>query len=510
MCPENPKARAKENAEAQAARLFRTASARNAVSSRSHRKCGPTSRSGLRKIQSSRCASQSKDLGKPPQPSNSRYPATQRNPRSLSVNSPTAAHCLVLPPLRNYQEDLLLDRVRTGVILSAPQIGKTAAVACWLLALAWSGPGRLYWWTAPTYQQDLPGMYAIEKLASSAGILESTTKARGSMRVQLTNGSMIDFRSWDNPDNLSGPTVWGLVADEAHLLNPTASRAIRERLSSTGGPIRLIGNSGDIDGEFKRLCDIAADPMSKDYSFTRWTWRDKLAALDAGERAFYAHIIDDEQIALPSWQFKAVYEAEWTTSLSAVFLGVQEANKLHTLKRPRNKDEQYVIGWDIAEAHDYTVGMPVQLISPAKVQAMIRFRRIDYTQLEDRIARASKHWNNALSIIEINGPGRPVFQALRRRGVRVYPWTTTSASKNDMVLATAGDIEYQRLLMADMPPLQAELSAYRSKRTAGGAYAYSAPSGRHDDCVMSLCIGNWGRRLMMAQKNIPSRIRIAS
>ena len=38
------------------------------------------------------------------------------------------------------------------------------------------------------------------------------------------------------------------------------------------------------------------------------------------------------------------------------------------------------------------------------------------------------------------------------------------------------------------PVLVAELEAYEMKRTPGGMLTYSAPSGMHDDCVMSLAL----------------------
>jgi hypothetical protein len=44
------------------------------------------------------------------------------------------------------------------------------------------------------------------------------------------------------------------------------------------------------------------------------------------------------------------------------------------------------------------------------------------------------------------------------------------------------------LRLLDYPPMTAELLAYDAERLPSGAMRYNAPSGQHDDCVVSLML----------------------
>jgi hypothetical protein len=393
-----------------------------------------------------------------------------------------------------YQCGLVRSRKREVVTLSAPQIGKTVGVGCWQLAFAWEHPGSLSWWAAPTFEQTDPGYYTLKDLATSAGVIVSA-KEHHPRRLMLLNGSRIVFKSWDEPQNLSGPTLHSLVMDEAHELTAEAYRILTARLSATYGPIRAIGNAGSVEDYFKVLCDLASDPANADImDFVRWTWRDKLAALRVLNPAAvesYTMEMDSQRRKLSDVVFRCTYEAEWRESSDAVFDKVQE----RTVLSPCNRGERgvrYVIGWDIARSADYTVGVPVPTGQPVSdVRHLVRFHKIGYPELVERIEAYSARFNNALNVIETNGPGQAVLDNLQHRGkCNAIGHVTTNKWKNQAVNAAAGDIQWDRMRFAPLPPLQSELMSYRLKSTPGGVSTYSAPAGKHDDCVMGLVIGN--------------------
>lgn len=395
--------------------------------------------------------------------------------------------------------------------LSAPQLGKTRSVACWSIAIALALRG-LHWWAAPTYKQVMPGFSTIKAGAQRSGLLLGTPiTSSGNRSIRLINGSTIQFVSWEKPENLSGPSIRSLVCDEAHELTTAAWGVLRARRSSTMGPVRLIGNTGDIEGEFKRLCDIAADPQS-DWGFYKWTWMDKYLALGGGKTAAgraFKEMIEDERTHAPSWQFKSIWEAEWLESELAVFANVDAATSLASNPAPV-EGMKYIIGIDLAETTDYTVMLPITADGSTRdVTFMRRFRRMEYPAVAQIAADLSKAWNDAVCAIEINGPGRPVYQWLRKMGVKVYPWTTTSQSKHQAVVDTAGDIEFGRMRLAPLPPLQAEIKSFRRTRTPSGNYVYKAPQGSHDDTVMALVIGNACRTIAQRFSGRLQRMRVS-
>lgn len=394
-----------------------------------------------------------------------------------------------------YQRALYKNLKREVVTLSAPQIGKTVGVACWQLAYAWEHPGSLNWWASPTFEQTDPGFLTLKRLGKSAGVIVAA-KEHHPRRLILTNGARFSFKSWDEPENLSGPTINSLVMDEAHEITEEAYRILTARLSATHGPIRAIGNAGSVEDYFKHLCDLASDTENADMmAFIKWTWHDKLAAFEemgneVGAAAYKAEMNGNRR-KLSDITFRCTYEAEWRESSDAVFSDVQERTTLDVNNRAES-GKRYVIGWDIAQSVDYTVGVPVPAGEErSDVRHLVRFHKIGYPELVERIERYSARFNNALNVVEVNGPGKAVLDSLQNRGrCEAIGHVTTNKWKSHAVNITAGDIQWDRMRFAPLPPLQSELMSFRLKLTPGGVSSYGAPIGKHDDCVMALVIAN--------------------
>lgn len=405
---------------------------------------------------------------------------------------------LYLPHLWPYQRNLVADQARDACCVSAAQVGKSFALAAWLLGAAWTDPVRSHpwWWTAPTYGQAVVGFRLVLRLSQSAGIIRGRPITAAPQRIALVNGGMIEFRSWEREQNLHGTTIAGGVVDEAGLLTPEAQAAISARRSATLGPLRYIGNPGLVAGPFRKLCSLAerateeGSDLAGVYSLHKWTWKDKYLALaetnlDAARA--YETFINQERLSLPEFEFRRLYEAEWTEDEAAVFRGVHEATSGEMASEP---DGEYQGGVDVAQSQDYLV---VALVSKKRNRAeyMERWRGVSYPQSAIRMKEMQGKWG-APFVVEENGPGIALIQELDRLGVRYVPFTTSSQSKQEIILSLAADIQNQRLSLAPMPPLQYELAMYRYSRTPSGLYSYSAPPGEHDDTVMALALARWG------------------
>ena len=89
-------------------------------------------------------------------------------------------------------------------------------------------------------------------------------------------------------------------------------------------------------------------------------------------------------------------------------------------------------------------------------------------------------------VVESNSIGRPVIDELVSRGLNIVPFTTTSATKQAIIQGLQSAFENGQIQVLNDPVLIGELLSFESKRNASGSFSYSAPSGMHDDTVMSL------------------------
>lgn len=257
-----------------------------------------------------------------------------------STRSSSRVELLSLPPLRAYQEPVLLSTARDDLTVSAPQLGKTMTGAVWLLAAMWYGGAsrQPWWWAGPTYEQAKHGYLTVADLARSAGILEGHTTTTP-LHGQLTNGARFEGRSWDSPEGLYGPTIRGAVVDEFGQLTDLAYSALSSRRAETisrgEGMFRYLGNVGEIGGPAERLWEMA-EAGESGFAARRWTWRDRAEAHPCacdvnghtGEpippaletagrhselcpRGIYVRFIASEASRMSGPQFRQLYGAEW-------------------------------------------------------------------------------------------------------------------------------------------------------------------------------------------------------
>lgn len=333
------------------------------------------------------------------------------------------------------------------------------------------------------------GFRYIRNLAASAGILACQPVMTPHPVVRLINGSFIEFRSWEREQNLMGTPIAGGVIDEAGLLTPTGHSAISSRRSSTLGPLHYIGNPGLVAGPFRRLCAIAEQTGS----LHRWTWQDKHAALmleDPGAAKGYADFIEQERRSLPEFEFRRLYEAEWTEDEAAVFRGLDACLDRSRASLLGPGADAFSVGVDVAQMSDY-LAVASYAKAARRLELRYRVRGIGYPQAAVEVDRITRELN-ATAVVEENGPGIALIQELQRLGTKIVPFTTTSQSKQELILGLAADIQQARVQIADHAPMPYEFATYRYERGPSGLYRYSAPPGEHDDTVMAAALARWG------------------
>jgi hypothetical protein len=145
-----------------------------------------------------------------------------------------------------------------------------------------------------------------------------------------------------------------------------------------------------------------------------------------------------------------------------------------------------------------------------------RFNVVGWEQQVGRIAAALQRYNCAAVTAERNNVGDVVIEMMQARGVCVHAFDTSSASKPDLIDSLA--VAFERKAIA-LPPiddcrvLTNELMCYAYEKLPSGNWRMGAPSGSHDDCVMSLALA-WrmttrspGHPIAGPERPIPSPLR---
>jgi hypothetical protein len=378
----------------------------------------------------------------------------------------------------------------------------------WLLCYLWTNPGKLGWWVAPTLNQSMGDGYQtfveIDQKAKDRGEPGFIRKAiESKRRIYLLNRSRIEFRSWEKKEYLRGRTVHAMVVDEAGLLDATSRAILSTRRSATLGPIRYIGNPGPTLGEFWNLCQQADDEENVGrMRLFRWTWSDRYHALngdhargdtpasllDVAGAAEYLAYVESQRKDLSPFLFDENYEGKFASPPGAIFASWLNAAMVLEPDPQPHEGHGYIVGWDIGQENDWTRGAFL-CIECWKVHHVASIRHRPYPEIEEFIASETRRFNEATAVIETNGPGKPVFDAVLQKYKNAQKWFTDGTNKRSAVLMVNRLGSGGELQLADIPVLRQEMSMFSSKQSrTTGAWSFESPKGGHDDAVMALVI----------------------
>ena len=196
--------------------------------------------------------------------------------------------------------------------------------------------------------------------------------------------------------------------------------------------------------------------------------------------------IESARSTLPEMIFSQEYLAEFVDDAAGVFRGVRDSATA-TAQSEAQAGHSYIIGVDWGKHNDFTV---VSVIDTTTNELVFidRFNQIDYAFQIARLETVVQKFHPLEIICESNSMGEPLIEQLERKGLPVVRFSTTNATKRAAIESLAMALERKELSILPEPVLIGELQAYEMTRTRTGTITYSAPSGMHDDCVMSLAI----------------------
>ena len=379
------------------------------------------------------------------------------------------ATAIKLPSFHPRQHEVALSPARFRVAACGRRWGKTRLGSAICLKTAADG-GRA-WWVAPTYKVSEVGWRLIRRMALQ---IPGATIQKSDRLVSLPGGGEIQVRSADNPDSLRGEGLDFVVMDECAFIAEDAwLEALRPALSDRRGRALFISTPKGHNW-FWRLWQRCMDAHDDEWH----GWQ-----LPTGDNPYIAtDEIEAARRSLPERIFAQEYLAQFLDDAGGVFRRVMDAAVLSP--REPQFGRAYIAGVDVADAADFTV---ISIFDAATREQVYldRFNRVGYEALEDRIHAAYQRWNVQTIVIEDNSIGQPVIDHLRRRGMRIVAFHTSSVTKMPLIQALQSAFEHGDIKILNDPAQIGELQAYESKRTASG-YSYSAPDGMHDDTVMAM------------------------
>lgn len=175
---------------------------------------------------------------------------------------------------------------------------------------------------------------------------------------------------------------------------------------------------------------------------------------------------------------------------SALFKRIDENIDASCLSEPI-AGRQYVIGVDLARIRDFTVITVIDKHS-WKLVYFERFNQIDWNLQKAKIESVSRRYNNARLKMDATGLGDPIVNDLQRVGLSIEPITLNSRVKKEIIDNLVILFEQDKLKIPNQPDLIEELKIFTytwNDKTKN--VKYTAPSGKHDDCVLSLALCMW-------------------
>lgn len=207
------------------------------------------------------------------------------------------------PKLTSYQNGFLYNPSRFTVTEASTKVGKTFSHIWWLFEQAhaeWSKEGYNHWWVAPVYAQ---AEIAFKRMKAKVSKIPAYRINESKLTITTPLGTVMHFKSAQDPDNLFGEDVYSCVFDEAPRAKVEAFYALRSTLTATRGKLKIIGNFGGASNWVHHLKEKAlTDPEFAYYKITAWD-AVKEGILEEAE-------VRQAQKDLPDKIFKQLYLAE--------------------------------------------------------------------------------------------------------------------------------------------------------------------------------------------------------
>ena len=371
-------------------------------------------------------------------------------------------------------------------------------------------PDSIVWWVAPYHNlSDMAWGRFLERI--SPAFIEGRPDKKNK-RIYFINGSSMHFKSAENPKGLVGEGIDFCIMDEAARIREEAwLETIRPNL----GDQRHAG-----------FAAMASTPWGHNWFYREWLkglspdYPDyKSWSYDLNKIPIINEPVNRIDGGLPSWLnphwkdletivngprnlFLQEYGARFIEDLGYIFNNV-EGNIAGEYESPV-KDKKYFMGVDVARSGDFTV---ISILDENNhLVHMNRFRGKKYPAQKKLIIDTAVDYNRCKILIDSTGKnGDAVYEFVADEYRNIEPYHMTNTTKRELVdnlaiMQQTGKFTFPSAANA----LATELKVFGANRD-GATIKYEAPSGFHDDCVISVSLAAWLNRDLYSRKKIGFR-----
>ncbi len=389
--------------------------------------------------------------------------------------------------LYDWQKRLLDDSSRFRAILKSRGVGVSYLLALEALTRCLTKPDTTIILISYSQRQS---MELFRKVKQHLTGLEQLTVKHGSRRYRIhhhtskmaaefSNGSRI-IALPNNPDTLRGYRADHVYVDEAGMFKDDFQL-------KTAVAFTTVARNGTVT--------LASTPKgSRGWFYDAWS-------SEQGWSKHRIHYSDAPHITAEELQGlrQVMTSLEWEQEMETVFLG--EADALfpydqilacvedYQPSKPHDNTPTY-LGVDFGRYRDSTVitGLAWEADGRLRICLLKELNRVDFNSQVREIEEAARLLQPRIIAVDKTGLGIPVSEALIERVKTVKPITITSALKESIITSLKNLIENKLLIIpADAVELINQLHLFQRKQT-GSTVRYQAPSGEHDDYVISLAL----------------------
>lgn len=390
---------------------------------------------------------------------------------------------LNLTPTQQKAYDLLHDKDCQYLIARwSRQCGKTVLAEVLLIEFLFK-KNTFNGYISPTYSQGRKVYKELMALLEPTGIIKKANSS--TLTIETIYDSVFQAFSMDSPNSIRGHTINGILCLDECAFYPDILPDGSEPWSSIIMPITKARKP-------KVLC--ISTPKGK----RSMLWDMYLKAMNGekGYKEITATIYEDslvseeeiEQIkrSVSPIAFREEFLVEFLDSSLTFFRGFENCFCDYSF----NNKEKVWVGCDLsADGEDSTV---VTLINESN---QVKQYLVEGT-LDQKYRRIADILNQTTTMVsaylENNGVGAPMINEIKklvRNKSKLYDWTTTNSSKEEIVSELAVKIANREIYFNNEDKkLFAELGNFIVKYTKTGKMQFEAMSGKHDDMVLSLSI----------------------
>lgn len=341
-------------------------------------------------------------------------------------------------------------------------------------------------YVTPTYR--LARRFYDEFADSMKGYIRDQNKQ--DLVIKSVTESTLQFVSAEAGEQNRGLQCHYLIVDEAaYISDDIYNLVIRPFTTTIGYKTFLCSTANGAQGFFYQNYMFGVNGESKFRSMKVDIYDNPLVKKED---------IDILKKQLPERAFRQEYLSDFLSAQGAIFTNVREC--VNT--KPEKTNVKYFAGIDWGSLNDSTV---VTIINDKnQVVDFKRLSNMDYTTQVDIISDYLRRWNPVNTISESNSIGLVVNEMLKAKykGKLTYI-TLNNTIKREIIEKLIVAFENKNISILDDEIVINELLAFTcSVNTSTMVIKYAAPTGLHDDCVISLAYANYAINKSTGQYSI--------